>query len=243
MKAQKREFTDNINGVERMPTSILPSSYDVQKVQGKSEDVLDVHSTMWGNPPNREAVNHSDLYTTVIHHHYPYGIDPNLLNSNPIFAKMLTTNYVTYESLFQREAYILPSPAVNIFTPVLGAIPQLIPAQPAKLNYCPTSVASIIDELKKDPMREVNPPNKVILSRSHIPSSDSSQSPGAKSHDSTSPKSVVTVPNSSPIFTFPSVSSLLRPLGDLEGHASGAPIFFHPVNLTQKVNTLNTLPI
>ena len=204
--------------------------------QAKSDDVLDVNSKMWGNPPNREVVNHSDLYTTVIHHHYPYGIDPNLLNSNPIFAKMLTTNFVTYESLFQRDAFILPSPTVNIFTPVIGAIPQLIPSQQTKLDYCPPSVASIIDELRKDPIREKNPPNKVVLSRSHIPNAESLLSPEA------SPMTVGNTANP-PIFSFPSVSNMLPPLGDgLKTPGSNpAPIFIHPVKLAQ--NTINSLPI
>ena len=190
---------------------------------------------MWGNPPNREVTNHSDLYTTVIHHHYPYGIDPNLLNSNPIFAKMLTTNYVTYESLFQRDAFILPPPTVNIFTPVLGTLPQLLPAQP-KLNYCPPSVASIIDELRKDPIREKNPPNKVVLTRSHIPSSESILSPDP------SPRPVTAAANPAPVFTFPSVSNLLRPVSSLDASSSNpTPIFLHPVKLAS--NTVNSLPI
>ena len=203
-----------------------------------------MHSTKWGNPPNREVANRSDLYKTVIHHHYPHGIDPNLLSSNPLFAKMLTTNYVTYESLTQRDAYLLPPPTVNLFSPILGTIPRLVSNQPAKLTYCPPSVASIVDELRQDPMRKVNPPNKVVLSRSRIPQPDQTKSTDGNGSVRSVPAFVA--PLSPHLLTISNVSSenlVLPSLARVEGQSSSNTVFLHPIELAHKVNSLNSLHI
>ena len=145
--------------------------------------------------------------------------------------------------MLQRDAFLLPPPpTVNLFAPVLNAIPQLLPTQQAKLNYCPPSVASIIDELRKDPMREVNPPNKVILSRSQIPTS-----PDASVLESPSPNAIATSINSQ-IFSFSNMAGGNLFLSSLNGEVqntgdTGAAVMLHPVKIAHKgLNALN-LPI
>ncbi|CAK8692989.1 single-minded homolog 1-like [Clavelina lepadiformis] len=239
---------------ERLPESSAASE-DGKSSLSKTEDVLDVDSTMWRNPPNREVSNRSDLNTTVIHHHYPYGIDPNVLNSNPLFAKMLTTSYVSYDSLLSsRDAYIL-APPVNYLAPMLNPLPQVVSAPPKDIAGCPSSVATIVDELRKDPMRKVSPPNKVILSSSQIPYSKlvmpafvevNNGVAGAASSTQNNQQNLNVNrlhPSVLTLSDVPNSGILLAPLPGCTPHGTNGPLILQPFKLAHNVNALNSLPI
>lgn len=154
-------------------------------VSRTAESILDNHSKIWLNPPNREVSNRRDLPAgvelskcrttetvlctqqnpTVIHHHYPLGINPNLLHANPVLAKMLAPSFVPEAFFPPNKAIIITTPVVNLMSPVFAPIPthkQILP-NANKVNYCSTPIANILEELRKDPMRKVSPPNKVVL--------------------------------------------------------------------------------
>ena len=135
-------------------------------------DNTDLGSITWRNPPNRAlSVEDSSPSSLTLQcgasklvHHYPLGIDPNLLNSNPVLAKMLTTGYMGYDAYaaaLNPNAMLFASP---LLPPVVAAAP--IPTHfltPSGSNTCPSNLLFIVDELRKDPLRRVNPPNKVLL--------------------------------------------------------------------------------
>ena len=130
----------------------------------------DLGSITWRNPPNR-ALSADDSSPSLplqcaskLVHHYPLGIDPSLLNSNPVLAKMLTSGYVGYDTFSalnaHQNAMLFTSP---LLSPVLTAPLPTHFLSPPGANTCPSNLLFIVDELRKDPLRRVNPPNKVLL--------------------------------------------------------------------------------
>nr|CAB3267234.1 Trh [Phallusia mammillata] len=174
--SEDRSMCKKLQTVAQNGSSSLPRT---------TANILDDHSKIWLNPPNKEVSNHSDLppganvlkchatdtvfsaqqIPSVIHHHYPLGINPNLLHANPVLAKMLAPGFVPEAYLSSNKAIIFAAPMVKFMSPVFAPVPthsQILPA-PNNMECCPTSIADIIDELRKDPMRKVSPPNKVVL--------------------------------------------------------------------------------
>uniref|UniRef100_H2Z9T9 Uncharacterized protein n=1 Tax=Ciona savignyi TaxID=51511 RepID=H2Z9T9_CIOSA len=247
------------------PPSLTPSS------SVKQEESLDANSTLWYNPPNREVTDHSDLppgvkvscqggslmtvqpSPTVVRHHYPFGIDPSLLNSNPVLAKMLTAGCSGYESLFSHsDAFIFATPSMGFLTPVLAPVPHLVPS--TNIACCPASVASIIEELRKDPLRKISPPNKVVLpNNTHVKSHalDASH----EKHNKSSPKDSqpemlkstattskqISQPNlQSTVLSLPNNTVFLSPLAGYQHHTANQ-LFLGPIKFPQHMNALNSL--
>jgi len=141
------------------------------------------HPTIWLNPPNKELYNHSELPVTsnhcssvsilsvdslpsTIHHHYPLGINPQVLCSNPMLAKMLSTTSAC-------SAMLLPDPlstsTFHFLSPFFPRISHLVPQQlNPSVNNCSSKAAAVVEELRVDPLRKVSPPNKVVLSNSTV---------------------------------------------------------------------------
>ncbi|XP_039253820.2 uncharacterized protein LOC120330900 [Styela clava] len=145
-------------------------------------EYMDVDSTMWANPPNKEISNHNDLppgikqmpglwfnrqtqTPSAVHHHYPFGINPNLLHSNPLLAKIMMAGWAGHR-LPGADTFMVTAP-VQLMSPI--RLPEnMDEGNFAKCNAASqASVAAVLEELKKDPLHKVNPPNKVVLPSLH----------------------------------------------------------------------------
>lgn len=140
-------------------------------------EYLDTDSLVWKNPPNREISNHNDLppgikqmhgactvrhTPSAVHHHYPFGINPGLLHSNPLLAKIMMAGWGRCRPHFQPAGpCIVANPIPLLSTnhvPLFGGSQGMHNLPPT-----PASVAAVLEELKKDPLHKISPPNKVVM--------------------------------------------------------------------------------
>jgi len=146
---------------------------------------------VWSNPPNVEIASSNSFTATpplifptssvvakTLVHHYPFGINPSLLDSNPQLAKMIAPRHPAFclpTSPHLRIVRNKTSPnltsshsstnSFSILTPtVLSPITHISPSSTSSsISHVCQNLRSIVEELRKDPLRKVNPPNKVLL--------------------------------------------------------------------------------
>lgn len=170
-KKPKKQRKELKSSTENISTSLKTMTAETQlkkKISAKGEsdtDFLDTDSQVWENPPNKEISNHNELppgikemhglltirqQPTVVDHHYPFGINPTVLQTNPLLAKMFSLSPYTTPNRF-------------VFRNPLQLMALSDQERFPSIYTTPTSVMAVLEELKKDPMHRVNPPNKVVL--------------------------------------------------------------------------------
>nr|NP_001071842.1 transcription factor protein [Ciona intestinalis]BAE06738.1 transcription factor protein [Ciona intestinalis] len=249
--------SDDLECKKQKPSlkSMIPEPTEAKPLKlTKHDDSLDSSSKLWYNPPNREITDHSDLppgvkvghpggtlmtvqpSPTVVRHHYPFGIDPNLLNSNPLLAKMLTAGCAGYDSLFsQSDALIFAAPSMSFLTPVLAPVPHLVPTT----NICPSSVATIIEELRKDPLRKKSPPNKVVLpNNTQVKNSPKENESIASSAGCSQTSRTSSLQNT--VLSLPNNTVFLSPIPGYQHHTTN-PLLLGSIKFPQQINALNSL--